>query len=111
MKIKTQDYENFTVIELHGELGGDSADQLQNSVTDIVAKHNAGVAFDITEVGFIDSQGLEQLLWARDYCSENNCQLKLAGLNETCSKILEITRLEKEFDCYPCLDEAVKSFA
>jgi anti-anti-sigma factor len=111
MRIKTQDYENFTVVRLQGEFDSDSADQFQDSVAEIVAKHNAGIALDMAEVRFIDSQGLERLLWARDYCSENNCQLRLAGLNETCKKILEITRLQEEFDSYSQLEEAVKSFA
>jgi hypothetical protein len=35
----------------------------------------------------------------------------LAGLDENCVIILEITRLEKEFDRYAELAEAVKSFA
>ena len=47
----------------------------------------------------------------RDFCRENNCELKLAGLDETCRKILEITRLRDRFDCYAELAEAVKSFA
>ena len=61
-------------------------------------------------VGFIDGAGLEKLLWARDYCHENHCQLKLAGLDENCEKILEVTRLANEFDRYVELAEAVKSF-
>jgi hypothetical protein len=35
----------------------------------------------------------------------------LAGLDENCAKILEITRLENEFGRYAELTEAVKSFA
>ena len=65
----------------------------------------------ITRMLGIDSAGLETLLWTRDYCDENNSQLRLAGLDENCSKILEITRLDKEFDSYAELAEAVKSFA
>lgn len=65
----------------------------------------------MTETGFIDSQGLETLLWARDHCIESDCQLRLAGLDENCSKILEVTRLKNEFDTYDELAGAVKSFA
>jgi anti-anti-sigma factor len=65
----------------------------------------------MSDVGFIDSAGLEQLLSVRDYCNENDCQLRLAGLDETLMKILEVTRLENEFECYAELAEAVKSFA
>jgi len=111
MKIKTQDYNDVTVIELQGELDGDSTGLLQNTITDVIAKGKAGIVLDMSCVGFIDSQGLEQLLWSRDYCNENKCELRLAGLDENCTKILEITRLENEFDQYAELAEAVKSFA
>jgi hypothetical protein len=36
--------------------------------------------------------------------------LKLAGLDETCQKILEITRLLPQLDTYGDLAEAMKSF-
>jgi anti-anti-sigma factor len=111
MKIKTQDYNDVTVIELQGELDDESADSLQNTITDVIASDKTGIVFDMSAIGFVDSEGLERLLWARDYCHENNCQLRLAGLDENCEKILEVTRLESEFDRYAELAEAVKSFA
>lgn len=125
MKVKTQDYNNVTVVELQGELDSDSAELFQETITDIIGSgpceeeqndshrrvHKTGIVLDMSNAGFIDSEGLEGLLWARDYCSENNCQLRLAGLDENCAKILEVTRLENEFDRYTELAEAVKSFA
>ena len=111
MRIRKQDYNNVTVVELQGELDGDFTELLRNTITDIIAADKTGIVLDMSAVGFIDSQGLEQLLWARDYCHENKCGFRLAGLDENCDKILEITRLEKEFDCYAELSKAVKSFA
>ena len=111
MKIKAQDYNDVTVVELQGEFDSDSAEPFQNTITDMVAKHKAGIVLDMSAVGFVDSQGLEQLLWSRDYCNENKRELRLAGLDENCVKILEITRLENEFERYAELAEAVKSFA
>ena len=111
MKLKTQDYNDVTVVELHGDLDADVVELFQNAITDIVTKHKIGVVLDMSGVGFIDSQGLEQLLWTRDYCSENMRELRLAGLDENCARILEITRLENEFACYAELAEAVRSFA
>ncbi len=110
MKVETQDYNDVTVVELQGDLDGDFTGPFRNSITDMVGANKAGIVLDMSEVGFIDSQGLEQLLWARDHCKANNCQLKLAGFGENCAKILEITRLENEFDHYAELAEAVKSF-
>ncbi len=110
MKIKTRDYNDVTVVELQGELDGDFAKLFQNTITDIIAKDRTAIVLDMSGVGFIDSQGLEQLLWVREYCSQSKCELRLAGLDENCTKILEVTRLENEFDHYVELAEAVKSF-
>jgi anti-sigma B factor antagonist len=111
MKIKTQNYNGVAVVELQGELDSDSVELFQSTITGIIATHKAGIVLDMSEVGFIDSAGLEQLLSVRDYCNENDCQLRLAGLDETLTKILEVTRLGSEFECYAELAEAVKSFA
>ncbi len=110
MRIKTQDYNDVTVIELQGELDGEVSTPLRNTMTDIVAAGKAGVVLHGSGVGFIDSEGLELLLWIKEYCAENHCQLRIAGLDENCAKILEVTRLEREFDLYSELAEAVKSF-
>jgi anti-sigma B factor antagonist len=111
MKIKTQDYNDLTVVELHGELTVDFVDMLKNTMNDLVARQKFGIVLDLSNIGFIDSKGLECLLWLRDYCRENSCALKLAAITENCAKILEITRLEKEFDRYGELAQAVKSLA
>jgi len=111
MKIKTQNYNDVTVIEMQGELDYDAVELFRSTIIEIVGESRTGIVLDMTNLGFIDSEGLEQLLWARDYCNENNSQLRLAGLDENCGKILEVTRLENEFDRHAELSEAVKSFA
>lgn len=111
MKIKTQDYNGIIVLELQGDLDSDFTAMLQNTITNILGTPKNGIVLNMNEVDFIDSEGLEQLLWARDFCNENRSQLRLVGLDENCAKILEITRLQNEFDSYDELAEAVKSFA
>jgi len=110
MKIKTQDYNNVAVVELQGELDSESVELLQNTIAGIIATHKSGIVLDMGGVGFIDSAGLGQLLDVWDYCNENNCQIRLAGLDETTTKILEVTRLDNKFERYAELAEAVKSF-
>ena len=111
MKIKTQDYNGIIVLELQGDLDSDFTAMLQNTITNILGTPKNGIVLNMNEVDFIDSEGLEQLLWARDFCNENRSQLRLVGLDENCAKILEITRLQNDFDSYDELAEAVKSFA
>ena len=111
MKLKIQDYNDVTVVEAHGDLDSDVVEMFQDAIIGIVSKDRIGIVLDMCNVGFIDSEGLEQLLWARDYCNENMRELRLAGLDENCLRILEITRLASEFAHYNELTEAVKSFA
>lgn len=111
MKIKIQDYNDVTVVEMQGELDNDVAEMFEKSITDIISQDKTNIVLDMSGVGFIDSRGLSVLLWVRDYCIQNRRELRLAGLDENCTRILEITRLDNEFDLYGELAEAVKSFA
>src|SRR4030042_1074806 len=106
MKIRIQDYNNVAVVELQGELDVDSVELLQKTIIDIIAARKAGIVLDMSDLEFIGSAGLGQLLRVREYCDENNCQLRLAGLNEILTKVLEVTRLTNEFECYAELAEA-----
>lgn len=110
MKITTQNYNTVTVVDLQGEIDGELADALKNTVGEIVSQHKTGVVLNMSDVSFVDSQGLELLLWIRDTCRRNRIQLRLAALDENCEKILEITRLQNEFDRHAELAEAVRSF-
>jgi len=111
MRIHWQNYNDVTVIELQGEIDGELAESLKNTLVEIIANPRVGIVLNLSDVSFIDSQGLALLLWTRDYCRQNKVQLRLAGLDENCDKILEITRLRDEFDRHAELAEAVKSFA
>lgn len=111
MRIHWQDYNEVTVIELRGEMDNEFVEPLRSAITEIAGNQRAGIVLDMSDVSFLDSRGLELLLWVRDYCRQNKIPLRLAGLDENCSTILEITRLDDEFDCHAELTEAVKSFA
>ena len=110
MKINTQDYNNVTVVELHGEFNADSAELFRDTANKLVRSGKNGIVLDMNGMTFIDSVGLEHLLWLRDYCLEMKCQLKVANLGKDCATIFRITQLEGEFDRYDELSEAVKSF-
>ena len=39
MKIKKQDYNDVTVVELQGELDGDAVESFKNTIVDIISKN------------------------------------------------------------------------
>ncbi len=111
MKIETQNYNDITVLQLQGEFTDDAVKPFEDAVSNAFASRTFGLVLDMSKVVELDSSALEQLVTLNETCREKMRQLKLAGLDETCQKILEITRLLPQFDVYSELTEAVKSFA
>jgi anti-sigma B factor antagonist len=112
MRITTQDYNDITVVELNGEFTTEFVSFFDDSIQQVISRGQAGIVLDMSNVGFIDSAGLEALLALHDRCHDENTRaVKLAAMDENCAKILEVTRLAGEFDTYEELAQAVKSFA
>lgn len=111
MKASIQDTNDVVVFRLEGALTGEACNQLRQKVSDLLASPRKALVFDMGGVPFVDSAGLELLLWARDYCQLSVVQFRLAEVTTTCKKILEMTRLDQEFHCGGGLNEAVSSIA
>ena len=111
MRIETQKYNDIMVIQLQGEFTAEAVKSFEDTVSGAFISQISGIVLDMSKVVQLDSRALEQLLELNEQCRDRLRQLKLAGLDETCGKILEVTRLLPQFDTYSELTEAVKSFA
>ena len=63
--------------------------------------------FDFSKSAFIDSQGLETMTFAADQSRPHGGRVVLAGPNDNCRKILEMTRLDRRFELFPTPDAAL----
>lgn len=109
MKITHEDYDQLSVVTLRGDLAAELADELRKLAIDRMSHNVRDFVLDASGMEFVDSQGLEALLWLQDQASEKLGQVRIAALSENVRKILEITRLATRFDCHPDVDSAVKS--
>ena len=66
---------------------------------------------DLEQTHFVDSAGLELLLWARRRCDELFGRLKLVNVADPVRKILEVTRLDHRLECPGDLAAGLKSDA
>ena len=107
MTVEVQRNGNVIVVTLAGELSKEACGQLQTTISSTLSDDRAAMVLDMSQVSFIDSKGLELLLWARDTCRVSMVQFRLVGLRAHCLKILEVTRLSQEFHCAADLSEAV----
>ena len=82
-----------------------------NAMVDESLKHGfvRDIVLDLEYLTFVDSAGLEALLWMIDEASERGGQLRLVKPDPTVGKILEISRLDRRFNIHQSIESAAKS--
>ena len=109
MNIRCEDYDHVTVVALPGEFTADATDQFRKSIDERLERKVRFFVVDLEQTTFIDSKGLESLLWLQEQCDEHLGQVRLCKPDDTCRKILHVTRLDARFDVFSDVTEAVKT--
>jgi anti-anti-sigma factor len=110
MNITTESYGHAVILLLKGEFGEDDLGAIRQAVEhQLEADEVVDIVFNLAEVPFIDSAGLEYLLDLQDRLAERFGQVKLVCPDENVAQILEFTRLRSTFEVYKETHEAVKS--
>lgn len=110
MGVKCEEYSQVCVMEVDGDFTAENAKAARKGLEDRVEERRVvDFVVDFAKSGFIDSEGLETLLWMKRRCEDLFGQIKLTRLDENCRKILEITRLEHRFECHGDLATALKT--
>ncbi|MHC4992251.1 MAG: STAS domain-containing protein [Planctomycetota bacterium] len=109
MKLSYEDHGPITVLTVSGDLTGDQVDAFRRSCLDRFATGVRDIVLNLEYLTFVDSAGLEALLWVIDAASERGGKLRLVKPDPTVSKILEISRLERRFNIHESIESAAKS--
>jgi anti-sigma B factor antagonist len=110
MPVKCEEYNKICVMTPDGDLAGDDVANARAVASDRIENRQiVQFVLDLEKTPFIDSEGLEALLWLKRQCEDRFGQLKLAAPDENVKKILEITRLEHRFECAADLPSALKT--
>lgn len=109
MTLRCEDYDHVSVIGLTGELNADSIEMFKKAVESRLEKKVRFFVVDLERTTSLDSKGLEALLWVQGQCDDKLGQVRLCNPDETCRKILQITRLDSRFDVFADVTEAVKT--
>jgi anti-anti-sigma factor len=109
MKLSYEDHSAVTVLTISGELTADQSDAFRRTCQDRLEAGIRDVVLNMEHMNLIDSTGLELLLWLSDEVSDRHGQLRLVKPDETISKILQLTRLERRFNIHDTVEAAAKS--
>ncbi len=103
-------YGDVAVLTVKDDLAGDSVEQFLERANQTISDGINQLVIDCGKLHVLDSHGLEALLELQTRCEELLGSVKLCAVDESCTKILEMTRLATRFESYDDLDAAVKSF-
>ncbi|MCE9528010.1 MAG: STAS domain-containing protein [Planctomycetales bacterium] len=107
MKLPTEIFGEVIVVHTPEELGGDTSTEFEKF---IMTLERCNVVLDLDGTESLESAGLEAILNAQEGLRELQGDLKISTSNASNQKILEITRLDQQFEVYESVLEAVRSF-
>jgi anti-anti-sigma factor len=107
--ITHDEYNGVCVITVEADLAGEQCADARRIVEKMIDDRQiVSFAVDIQKCPFIDSEGLETLLWMKQRSDELFGMMKVVNPDEYCRKIFEITRLDTRLDIEHDLTAALK---
>jgi anti-sigma B factor antagonist len=111
MQINEKEVNGITVLEIHGKiLMGEGDIAIKKKIDELLAKNTKNVILDLSNVPYIDSSGLGELIRCYTTMRKANGTLKLANVTDRIVDLLTITKLITVFEYYKNVDDAIKSF-
>ena len=111
LKISTRTVENVAVLDLSGRITlGEAAGSLRDTIKDLLAKDNKSILLNMTDVSYIDSSGLGEMVGAFATASNRGGKLKLLGLQPRVNDLMQLTKLYSVFEIFTDEAAAVRSF-
>ena len=111
MKFNTSEVYNAVVVSFKGKvMGGPDAQKFQDQISSFLENGKKNIIVDMSDVKFVDSSGIGNIIKAFSTVQQVGGKLKLAGLTDKIKGVLSIVKLDKIFEQYPTVDEASKSF-
>lgn len=95
------------VVKIVGDLSGDPEPRLVGRLTDLFAGGPVRIVIDMTESPFVNSAGLADLVRITGQANVQEGRVVLACIGPFVKGLLETTRLNRFFDVFATVDEAV----
>jgi anti-sigma B factor antagonist len=102
---------DVAVIDFSGKITlGEGSAVVRQMVRDLIANGRRKILFDLSDVDYIDSSGIGEMVAAYTAVRSANGELKLIHLTRRVHDIMQITRLFTVFDVQADEDAALRSF-
>ncbi len=101
----------ISVVDLEGRITlGATAALLRGTMKELLAGDQYRILLNLSNVSYIDSSGLGELIGAFSAVSDRGGRLKLANIQPRVDELMRLTKLYSVFDIYDSEAEALRSF-
>ncbi len=112
VKLTTRQVGDVTVIDASGKITlGEGASTFRDAVRDLVAKGSKKLLLNLSNVTYIDSSGIGEMVSGFTTVTNHGGNLKLLGLSKRIKDLLQITKLYTVFEVFDDEASAVRSFS
>ncbi len=109
MRIEIIDYQGVKVLALSGEIDMYTSPTLREELMGLINKRVTPLLVDLKGVSYIDSSGIATFVEGLKRMMSYGGRLKLIGLLEGVKEIFSFSRLDKVFEIYGNLEDAIHS--
>jgi anti-sigma B factor antagonist len=111
MHIEVRQAKDVMILDLKGRLTAGLGDQiLRDAVDELLAEGRRRILLNLSEVSFLDSAGVGELVAGLKTARRFEAELKLLNVGERVYSTLDMARLLPTFEIYNDEAEAVRSY-
>lgn len=111
VKLNSRQVGDVTVLDLAGRITlGEGSSTMRDALKDVLARGHNKILLNLSEVSYIDSSGIGELVSAFTTVTNQGGQLKLLGLNKRVKDLLQITKLYTVFEVFDEESTAMRSY-
>jgi anti-sigma B factor antagonist len=111
MEIRVESRASATLVVLTGSVDGSTAEALQTALAQQVDGGNVQLVGDLRDVLYTSSAGLRALLATVKDARSRGGDLRLAAVNPSVLKVLDLSGFTSILKVYDEVDEAIASYA
>ena len=111
VKLSSRQVGDVTVVDAGGRITlGEGASAFRDIIRELASKGNKKLLINLSDVSYIDSSGIGEMVSGFTTVTNNGGQLKLVGLSKRVKDLLQITKLYTVFEVFDDEADAVRSF-
>lgn len=111
VKISNRQVGEVVVVDVSGRITlGEGSSALRDILRDLTAKGNKKILLNLSDVTYIDSSGIGELVSGFTSVANQGGTMKLLGLTKRVKDLLQITKLYTVFDVHEEEPHAIRSF-